>query len=112
MLYVSLTTFIGNITAQTLLFLTFLTVLITITIILIMFSLMKSKDEKSPDMELLVEEENFRENSYKFNLPLPRLPSKVFCLNFRQILEEDHYFALNTWEKGWQVFTFVLIVQF
>ena len=87
---------LATFTVQTLLFLTFLTVLITITIILIMFSLMKSKDEKSPDMELLVEEENFRENSYKFNLPLPRLPSKVFCLNFRQILEEDHYFALNT----------------
>ena len=81
---------------QTLLLLTFITVAITITIILIMFSLMKSKDDKSPDMELLVEEENFRENSYKFNLPVPRLPSKVFCLNFRQILEEDHYFALNT----------------
>lgn len=80
---------------QTLLLLTFITVAITITIILIMFSLMKSKDDKSPDMELLVEEENFRENSYKFNLPVPRLP-RVFCLNFRQILEEDHYFALNT----------------
>ena len=81
---------------QTLIFLTFLTVLITITIILIMFSVMKAKDDKSPDMELLVEEENFRANSFKFNLPVPRLPSKVFCLNFRQILEEDHYFALNT----------------
>ena len=82
---------------QTLLFLTFITLAITITIILIMVSLMKSKDDKSPDMELLVEEENFRANSsYKFNLPVPRLPSKVFCLNFRKILEEDHYFALNT----------------
>ena len=81
---------------QTLLFLTFITVAITVTIVIIVFSVMKSKDDKSPDMELLVEEENFREKSYKFNLPLLRLPSKVFCLNFRQILEEDHYFALNT----------------
>ena len=47
---------------QTLLVLTFITVAITITIILIMFSLIKSKDDKSPDMELLVEEENFRED--------------------------------------------------
>ena len=90
------TTFIGNI-PQTLLLLTFLTVIITITILIIMFAVFKSKTKHSEDLELLVEEENFRANSsYKFNLPVPRLPSKVFCLNFRKILEEDHYFALNT----------------
>ena len=68
---------------------------ITITIVLIMFAVIKSKDEKSEDLELLVDDGNFSENSYKFNLTLPRKVSS-FCLNFGQILEEDNYFALNT----------------
>ena len=61
-----------------------------------MFAVIKSKPEKSEDLELLVDEENFSENSYKFNLTLPRKVSS-FCLNLGQILEEDNYFALNTW---------------
>ena len=71
---------------------------ITITIVLIMFAVIKSKDEKPEDLELLVDDENFSENSYKFNLTVKSLPRKVssFCLNFGQILEEDNYFALNT----------------
>ena len=60
-----------------------------------MFAVIRSKPEKSEDLELLVDEENFSENSYKFNLTLPRKVSS-FCLNLGQILEEDNYFALNT----------------
>ena len=81
---------------QTFLFLTFLTVAITITIVFIMFGAIKSKDDKSQDLELLVDDGNFSENSYEFNLTRLTLPRKVFCLNFRQILEGDNYFALNT----------------
>ena len=53
--------------------------------------------EAEPDLELLVEDGHFADNSYKFNLTLPRKVSN-FCLNFRQILEQENYFALNIWK--------------
>ena len=48
-------------------------------------------------MEMLVDDddESVSQNLYKFNLTLPRKVSS-FCLNFRQILEQENYFALNT----------------
>ena len=50
------------------------------------------------DMELLTDDEDFSpRTTSKFNLTLPRKVSS-FCLNFRQILEQENYFALNTWK--------------
>ena len=86
---------------QTLLFLSFLTVSITIIIVALMLSVARSSCNNSlhEDMELLTDDEDFspRNSTGKFNLTLPRKVSS-FCLNFRQILEQENYFALNTWK--------------
>ena len=85
---------------QTLLFLSFLTVSITIIIVALMLSVARSSCNNSlhEDMELLTDDEDFSpRNTGKFNLTLPRKVSS-FCLNFRQILEQENYFALNTWK--------------
>ena len=59
----------------------------------------KWREEDMEDVELLVDDEyHHSENiSHKFNLTLPRKVSN-FCLNFRQILEQENYFALNIWK--------------
>ena len=81
--------------AQTIMFLTVLTVSITIIIVFMVLIILKTNRENSEEMELLVDDtEYFTENSSKFNLTLPRKVSS-FCLNFRQILEQENYFALN-----------------
>lgn len=85
---------------QTLLFLSFLTVSITIIIVALMLSVARSSCDNShpEDMELLTDDEDFSpRTTSKFNLTLPRKVSS-FCLNFRQILEQENYFALNTWK--------------
>lgn len=83
---------------KTLLFLSFLTVSITIIIVALMLSVARSSCNNSlhEDMELLTDDEDFSPRATsKFNLTLPRKVSS-FCLNFRQILEQENYFALNT----------------
>ena len=83
---------------QTLLFLSFLTVSITIIIVALMLSVARSSCDNShpEDMELLTDDEDFSpRTTSKFDLTLPRKVSS-FCLNFRQILEQENYFALNT----------------
>jgi len=81
---------------KTILFLTFLTVSITVIIIFMFLVMVRPREEDMEDVELLVDDEyHHSENiSHKFNLTLPRKVSS-FCLNFRQILEQENYFALN-----------------
>ena len=60
--------------------------------------ILRTREEDQEDMEMLVDDdESVSQNLYKFNLTLPRKVSS-FCLNFRQILEQENYFALNTWK--------------